>query len=125
LSTRLGSAEGDGAGTAARGSAASVLAGVSATDELLARTDERVARVRGGRLGVHAHERLRPRRPDEQPRAIVDEELEAVVGGEGLCPDDLLAGKIGRWRVDQLLEQPPLRLRAAYQIGRASCRERV
>ena len=47
----------------------------------------------GGRLRVDADERLRPGRPDQQPRAVVEEELEAVVGVERHGPGHRLAGQ--------------------------------
>src|SRR5450759_72964 len=76
------------------------------TDDRLSRGQVRVHR--GGRNGlrIHAHERLRAAEADEEPRPIIGEEFEAVVGRERLRPNDRPTGQLGRSLLGQLDQEP-------------------
>src|SRR6478752_6041370 len=79
-------------------------------DQPLAGSQQGVPGVGRGRLGVDADERLGARRPDEQPRAVAEEELETVAGVERHGPGDRLARELGRRRGREVDQQSLLRL---------------
>ena len=108
--------------------------GLRPSDDRLARGQIGVDGGRRHRLRVDPHERLGAAETDQQPRSIVGEELEAVVGREGLGPDDRAAGEIARSLLRQLDQESILQGRIDRPIemdvdaavaGRPGCKPRT
>ena len=79
------------------------------SDEPSARIASRSSALR--RLGVDADQRLGAAEADQQPRAVVEPELEAVVGRQRVGPDHRMAGDRGRRLLDELDQQSVLERR--------------
>src|SRR5450759_986709 len=80
-------------------------------DDRLSRGQVRVHCGGRNRLRIDANERLRTAEADQEPRPIIGEKLEAVVGRESLSPNDRPTGQLGWSLLGQLDKEPILQRR--------------